>query len=219
MNRIVIGINGRKGHGKDTIGDHLVQHHGFVKRSFADALRREVADWYGIPVDLLLDRRIKETPLEVFSAPAPWELDDPAAPREPRSVRQITQHWGTEYRRKRSGESYWVDQLEQLILSEPEVERIVITDMRFPNELSFVATRLPVLGFTARTFRVVRPELLEHTDPTDLHASETALDGACFDEFFENREGELERLYREVNAVVSKLLAGVKASRQGPTAA
>lgn len=35
----IIGITGRKFNGKDTLGEYLVEHHGYKRFAFADALK------------------------------------------------------------------------------------------------------------------------------------------------------------------------------------
>jgi len=37
---MIIGVAGNAGSGKDTVADHLVKHHGFVKVALADPLKR-----------------------------------------------------------------------------------------------------------------------------------------------------------------------------------
>ena len=44
---MILGISGLMGSGKDTVADHLVAKHGFVKIGLADPLKRFVAEVYG----------------------------------------------------------------------------------------------------------------------------------------------------------------------------
>ena len=50
---MIIGICGLIGSGKDTIADHLVDDHSFVKLSFADKLKDSVATMFDWNRDLL----------------------------------------------------------------------------------------------------------------------------------------------------------------------
>ena len=50
---MIIGICGLIGSGKDTIADHLVKDHNFVKISFADKLKDTVATLFEWDRDLL----------------------------------------------------------------------------------------------------------------------------------------------------------------------
>ncbi len=59
----LIGLTGPAGSGKDTVADFLVAKHGFTKLAFADKLRAEICDAYDVPVQLLLERQTKDTPL------------------------------------------------------------------------------------------------------------------------------------------------------------
>lgn len=64
-NPILIGLAGQLKSGKDTIADHLVARHGFVKIGFADTIREEVAKAFVLTEDMatvLTEQGIKDTP-------------------------------------------------------------------------------------------------------------------------------------------------------------
>lgn len=50
---LVVGISGRKGSGKDTIGAHLVSKYDFKRVAFADSLKDACADIFGFTHDQL----------------------------------------------------------------------------------------------------------------------------------------------------------------------
>ena len=65
-------ITGEAGHGKDTLGRHLIERYGYARTAFADALRGEIIDaWRGSPEPVTLefmDRRdIKNVPQPRFA--------------------------------------------------------------------------------------------------------------------------------------------------------
>lgn len=147
-----IGLIGPAGVGKDTVADCLVIHAQFRKYSFADALRTEIAEAYDIPVELLLNRETKETPMErlalrqcsadrftSYLVPllAKAELLDMDTPLSPRT---LMQHWG-DYRRHRDP-NYWVAQVRAAIgadrLRAGMANGIVLADCRYDNEAQLV---------------------------------------------------------------------------------
>jgi hypothetical protein len=50
---LVVGVLGFKGSGKDTVGDYLVQKHGFARDSFANPLKDAVAATFNWPRAML----------------------------------------------------------------------------------------------------------------------------------------------------------------------
>ncbi|MDP3972153.1 MAG: hypothetical protein Q8P61_04485 [Candidatus Nanopelagicales bacterium] len=158
---INLGLHGPAGSGKNTVADYLSERYGFIQYAFADGLRDEVQAAFGLEDQLLLrDRGTKEVPadelalvncadeafVEVASAPGriPETIRYLGAFNQPLSPRQITQWWGTEYRRARD-EEYWVqrasDKLSRIFWSatfpEQRPQLFVCTDCRFPNEQAF----------------------------------------------------------------------------------
>ncbi|WP_018234212.1 nucleoside/nucleotide kinase family protein [Thioalkalivibrio thiocyanodenitrificans] len=209
----IIGMLGKRGHGKDTVADHLCEVYGFKRMAFADALREEVAEHFGVPVELLLDRDRKETPCKELAPPAPWDVGFRGFMRRilaplgflKRSPREVLQHWGTEYRRlgPEGDPEYWTKKLVGKVRSSGDGDYI-ITDVRFPNEADLFMDQFPELGLEVHTVRVVRPALLnQNKSRADEHPSETALDDFSTDITLTNREGEIAALYREAEQALN----------------
>lgn len=186
-----IALCGLAGSGKDTVADLLCTHAGFRRLAFADTLRAEVADAFGLDPVYLTARATKDTPMPALAlarapltfrnavltnAMASGETFHPLQPAidAPRSPRQIMQWWGTEYRRA-ADPDYWVQQMRNRVnylrarLGE---HRIVITDLRFPNEADYIRTTAG-----AQIWRITRPGIDtpaasgEGTHPSAAHVN------------------------------------------------
>ena len=185
----IVGLTGFMGAGKDTVASFLMDA-GWVRMAFADALYLEVSQAYGVSVAFLKNRDTKETPLPELALVKCADLDFVAVMCEvvgrelenkafsleqlvqtmndPLSPRRVLQVWGTEYRRRLNGDSYWRDQVTNHIKEHPETN-FVITDVRFPDEARVVEA----LGGTVA--RVVRPENTFRSATGMLHSSENAM--------------------------------------------
>jgi len=119
---MLIGICGKAGAGKDTIGNYLVEKHGFEKIALADPIKRLVKDIFVLDDHTVYDRVAREQPLEQWGG---------------RSVRTLLQIIGTELFRKNIDESIWVRSLWYRVAANKE-KNYVVTDVRFPNELEFL---------------------------------------------------------------------------------
>jgi len=139
----IIGISGKKQAGKDTLCSFILQQANCngIRIAFADALKEEVAKACGVTVEFINQNK------ELF--------------------RPILQWWGTDFRRKLNGESYWVDKaifkVNDAVKSGKNL--IIIPDVRFLSEA------VTLLDFGAHVVRISRP-----TQVCDNHASETELD-------------------------------------------
>lgn len=113
----VVGLHSLPRAGKDTLAKELIEHHGFVRFSFAGPLYEEVSAAFGAPVDLLESDDWKKRPQMSLAL---INCNDPAFRglmeslgfhlNEPLTSRQVLQNWGTEYRRHQN-KSYWTDQM------------------------------------------------------------------------------------------------------------
>lgn len=97
------------------------------------------------------------------------------------------------------GENVWVErtlaQIDQHIANNPSAD-IVITDLRFPNEMEALKSR----GFT--TIRIHRVNRIIDRDPT--HISEIALENAEFDyNIFNN--GSMDDYYNSIEQVLDRM--------------
>lgn len=148
----IIGIAGRKRHGKDTLADVLMEEFrakqfACAKIGFAYALKEEVAEAVGCSVDYIEQHKD--------------------------NFRLILQGWGTDFRRNLHGELYWIEQFHRQVAYKSFLPYIIVPDVRFRNE----AACIKELGGTL--IRVVRTNI---PDDHDKHISENDLDGFEFDQ-------------------------------------
>lgn len=161
----IVGISGRKRSGKDTFANVLCEEYGYEQHAFADPIRTIAREVFG-----LRENQIDGSKKEVVD------------PRWNKSPREILQLIGTECFRDSFGSSVWVDVLmNTLRFTLPR--RVVVSDVRFPNEVE----GLQDVG--GRVGRIYADERLG--EPEDGHASETALsDYQDFDFWIPNNGSE-----------------------------
>lgn len=171
---MLIGISGKKMVGKDTVGDHLVANHGFVKVAYADTLKDAVCAVFG------WDQRHVNGELKEVVDPY-WNM----------TPRHVLQYVGTELFRSWIPD-IWVRAAMRRIMNARELggwQRVVITDVRFPNEANVI------LEQGGLVWKVHRPGL----PADDLHASETALDDYRRWSHVIVNDGTVDDLYRAVD--------------------
>lgn len=191
----IIALTGYAGTGKDTVADLLVTHCGFRKLAFADALRAEVAEAFGLDMVELTHRSTKDAAMGALSlrkgppglvgalacagafkvtavVRGSFGVSDDFLD-APRSPRQIMQWWGTEYRRVQAP-NYWTRLVGERIAFgiRNHERRFVITDCRFSNEAEFVR------DWNGQIWQVKRPGIDGASTTEGTHASAT--DGSQF---------------------------------------
>lgn len=169
---IIIGICGRKRHGKDSVGCVLYDQHGFMPTAFADPVKRVAMDVYGLSWD------------QCYGDGPEKEAIDPRWGLSPRAIMQLL---GTEVGRSIHTDT-WVKHTLSNIQSAYEGYGFrwrndrarefvhqwtsppvgwVITDVRFPNEAEAIRK------VNGKVWKVVQPSL---GISTDEHPSETSVD-------------------------------------------
>jgi hypothetical protein len=200
----IIGLTGHAGAGKDTCAT-LMQRCGFISVAFADALRREICQAWGVNYELLTDRDAKELPLGSLAIGMcqnaqflRFAVHNGHSLYDPRSPRWLMQHWGTEFRRAQDP-AYWVNQVHAFVKYQLGAGRhdIVITDVRMPNEAALVR----MLG--GHVVRVHRPGVPRMQPGTADHASERH-EALTSDAEIHN-DSTLDHLQAEINRVLEVL--------------
>lgn len=208
MHPYIIGINGKIGHGKDTVCK-IIQNlmpptpweTSWENKKFARKLKEVAGLLLGFPPEVFEDQQFKATYLSdcwSYLPPIGEDMltDGIGLAFKKMTVREFLQKLGTNAVREGLHRDTWVN---ALFSDLQPTSRWIITDMRFPNEFDAVAAK------GGKTIRVTR-RLAAPAYPTleDLHPSETALDSFQFDYEIEN-DGTLEDLTKEVRKCLEML--------------
>lgn len=176
---MIIGLCGRKGVGKDLAADYLVSHHGFAKMAFADPIKEIVRIAFRLsPEQLLGDAK---------------EVPDPRHGLSPRQMMQVI---GTDFFRDQIHPEFWVHRAIHEMQAHPDGQGIVVTDIRFQNELDAVRS----LG--GKILRIHRPV---HSDQEngrhavyDPHVSEESVDRLVGVDAVVNNDGTIDQFLERV---------------------
>ena len=161
---MIIGIAGYKGSGKDTAGSVLTEMFGFKKMSFAAPIKDLVANTFDLSRSMLdgttpQARELREQELpQVFN-------------KTPRFLLQVI---GTGFR-DLVHPDVWVKIVEEKYKSQSN--HVVITDVRFPNEVDMINNHGFVIGVKRPGFN------------GDQHISERALDDVALP-YIVNNDGD-----------------------------
>ena len=182
---IIIGLAGPAGSGKDTVRQMLESDHGFSGLAFADPIRSMVSELlsYVDAEHYAQDRALKEEHV----------------PRLDVSYRELAQTLGTEWGRDLMGADFWV----RIALARISrklaagVRRIVISDVRFANEVAAIREA------GGRIWRITRPGL----QPVRAHVSEQLAMGATEWDAHLCNDGSIEDLWVQVSNALAEMEA------------
>ena len=161
---MIIGLSGYAQSGKDTVAGMLIGLHQYDNRSFAEPMRtalytlNPVVTPHGDRLQTVVDEH-------------GWEYA-----KKYTDARRLLQVFGTEVGRNMFGDNFWVEQAFKGLSSS---QRIVFTDVRFPNEAEMIKLMM------GEVWRVQRPGYV----PVNDHPSESAMDDWKFDRIVLNNAG------------------------------
>jgi hypothetical protein len=218
---LVVGFVGFISSGKDTAADYLVNYHQFRRDSFANALKDAVSAVFGWD-RVLLEGRTAES-REWREKVDTWWADRLSMPNL--TPRWVLQHWGTEVCRQGFHDDIWIASLEHRILKTRD--NIVITDVRFPNEITAIRN---AGGIVVRIKRGPDPEWYQdainvNAGPTNMswaiskwkieelkiHASETAWVGLPTDATI-NNDSTIDHLFSQLEQLIKNQESSLLAS-------
>lgn len=154
--KIIIGLTGPATSGKGIVSARLVSHHGFVATRFAEPIKRMLAVGLGLTPEQL-DGFSKHDPIRELGGLTP---------------RHLMQTLGTEWGRRMVHSDVWVTAWRSMV---PDADRIVVDDLRFPNEA------MEVRSMGGAIWRIFRPNV----QPIE-HASERAMREIAVDSTIKN---------------------------------
>jgi len=200
---MLVGIMGRKGSGKDTCADYLVKQYGFVKKSFADPLKKVCQELF-----LFTNEQLYGT-LEQKETPDPRWFNC-----SPRTAMQFV---GTDLFRDRLDEimpglkkNIFTHHFKLYYKENPNI-KIVIADVRFKNEVDLIKSlggviikldRLRTNNFTRNTFNIFQSiKNIIRSLITPDHSSESELDNLHGDYDIMN-DSTQQQLYNKLDVIM-----------------
>lgn len=145
----IIGLTGLPRSGKNTAADYIMEHYGYGQTAFADPLKGAAS--------ILLSRPYGEVNGDD-------DFDREAIlPEWGFSTRDFLQRFGTEAMRNNFGADFWVKHMRNILArcAATSMPGVVITDVRFPNEVDMIR------GMGGWVVGVYRPGLVASSHVSD----------------------------------------------------
>lgn len=213
----LIGLGGKLRAGKDAVGDYLEATHGYVKLGMSDALNEALLKLNPI----IPTGKYWESGYEHYMTYQDYHAAHGyvEAKKNP-EVRRLLQVLGTEVGREMISEDVWVSIAEKKIREHwAEGKQVVITAMRFPNEIEML-NRLGGLSLWIDRPDELRSEGLESSLGTPItpvgfkerteanrgiseHASENSVNADMFYQTIVN-DSSLDELYQKIETAIDR---------------
>lgn len=179
---MIISFTGYSGVGKDAAAQFLINECGYTRVAFADPLREML---YALnPIVGYKSRSGIMIDVKTLVDELGWD----EAKRKHQEVRELLQRLGTEAGRNILGANIWVD---TAIRKVEALEKVVITDVRFPNEACAILNKSGIV------VRITR----QGYAPINDHISDAGLGDYWISHTIEN-DGTLEDLREKIMELV-----------------
>jgi len=208
----IIGLLGFISSGKGTVATQLVEQHSFRQDSFASSLKDACAAMFDWPRHLLEgDTTESREWREVIDE---WWAQQLGIPNfTPRYALQIM---GTDILRNNFHQDIWFLTLRNRIRKNPD-QAVVISDVRFPNEIKFIQDQGGILirvnrgpspvwyetAILANKGNSIAKDIMDKTY-SSAHFSEWAWVGSKID-FVVNNDGTKDQLHNQINDIIKNI--------------
>lgn len=183
----LIGLHGKAGCGKTTVGDYINNKHCALLFSFALPLKIASSELFFTDHEWFEDQELKNTKLPY------WDL----------TPREILQKLGTEGMRNLFGQDFWIKRMQLEIDSfTSDDDLVVITDCRFQNEVDFIKDNGGIVIHLTRAGA-------DGNIGIQNHASEADLDFSQFTDSNYVRvsnDGTVQKLYENLDCIVEQYI-------------
>ena len=183
---VLIGILGKKRHGKDTIGEHLIKKYSFKRLAFADPLKNMCGILFDFDQEQLYGSMKEATDKN-------WNI----------TPRDSFTFLGTLFRDNMDSlfpgikKDFWiVKTLKEYKKYLNKEESVVITDVRYQNEVEHIKKSGGII------IKVVRKDI----DNISTHESETEIDSIKDIDYCIHNDSTLEELYTRVDKIMDNLV-------------
>lgn len=200
----VIGLIGGRGSGKTTCANYLNTHYNFQEFSFADPVKKIVEIVYGFDYETLKGDTPEKREKRVSTRDPVWD----------KNMIQAMQFIGTELFRDHMDQDVWIKimkrNIENLVKNN---KRVVISDLRYPNEIEFVRSIGGSVWVLKRESNVATTQsdvvvTKSVVATTDTHSSETSYFSAIKDTdpvvFNDFKQNYFENIKKTLESVSSK---------------
>jgi len=210
---MIVGVSGFINSGKGTVATYLTEQYKFRQDSFAASLKDACAMIFDWPRDMLEGDTTESREWREIVDPW-WEAKLNIPGFSPRLALQLV---GTDSLRNHFNEGIWFLTLENRIRKNPD-QHVVISDVRFPNEIKFIQDQGGIMirvnrgpspvwyetALMANKGNSIAKEIMTKTY-SDAHFSEWAWIGSKFN-YELNNDDTVDILQAQVSEIVSRLL-------------
>lgn len=182
---MIIGITGKKGHGKSMAAKFLADNFDVTRLNFKDELIRELKQKFPNLLEAILDVMNKTA----YDGLNEWTVDR-LFDEKPPLVRALMQNYGTEVRRADKSD-YWADRWTKRAIE--TLGNIVVDDVRFLNEAKAIRDLGGII------IRIVRTD----AQGNDNHSSEIEMDSIEVDHEIPVGTGQQEFLFQALKSIVT----------------